>query len=160
MIANLFLLIACGVLISCGVYLLLERAMTKMLLGLLLLGNGANLLMLTAGGGAGAPPIAGRKSTLSGTDADPLAQGMILTAIVISMAMTAFILALAFRQYRYRTADLIGDDTEDTAIAHRPDTASAAPDHDASADPETGRATGHGDDFGPDSFERPVKEDN
>ena len=81
---------------------------------------------------------------------------MILTAIVISMAMTAFILALAFRQYRYRSADYIENDAEDAAIAMRPPTAAAAPDHDASDDPETGRATSEGDVFGPASFEAPV----
>lgn len=158
MVANLALLAAAAVLISCGVFLLLERAITRMLLGLLLMGNGANLLILTAGGGAGAPPIMGRDSTLSGADADPLAQAMILTAVVISMAMTAFILALAYRQYQYRTADILQDDTEDTVVAKRPATASAAPDHDRSDDPTTGRPTSTGDLFGPGSFERPVEE--
>ena len=86
---------------------------------------------------------------------------MILTAIVISMAMTAFILTLAYRQYRYRTADVIEDDVEDAAIAARPTTAAAAPDHDASDDPKTGSPTSEGDTFGPRSFEAPVKgEDN
>lgn len=46
--ANLFLLLAAGVLCGSGVYLMLDRAMTKMLLGILLLGNGANLLLLQA----------------------------------------------------------------------------------------------------------------
>lgn len=159
MVANFALLITAAVLIACGVYLLLERAITKMMLGLMLMGNGANLLMLTAGGGAGAPPIKGRDSTLTGVDSDPLAQAMILTAIVISMAMTAFVLALAYRQYQYRTADILQDDTEDTVVAKRPATASAAPDHDLSDDPETGRPTITGDAFGPESFEKPVQED-
>ena len=55
----------------------------------------------------------------------------------------------------------IEDDTEDTAIAamaSRPGNASAAPDHDASNDPTTGRATKEGDKFGPTVFEAPVKE--
>lgn len=160
MVANFSLLLAAAVLIACGVYLLLERAITKMLLGLLLLGNGANLIMLTAGGGAGAPPIKGRDSTLTGADADPLAQAMILTAIVISMAMTAFLLALAYRQYQYRTADILQDDTEDSVVAMRPPTPIAAPDHDRSDDPETGRPTHTGDSFGPESFEKPVQEDS
>ena len=96
----------------------------------------------------------GRESLFYGEDlADPLAQAMILTAIVIAMAMTAFILTLAYRQYRYRTADVI----EDAAIAARPATASAAPDHDASDDPATGRVTSEGDTFGLQSFEAPVK---
>lgn len=49
MVANLFLLLAAGTLISAGVYLLLDRAMTKMIMGLMLIGNGANLLILVAG---------------------------------------------------------------------------------------------------------------
>ena len=158
MVANLFLLIAAGSMIAAGVYLMLDRAMTKMMMGILLLGNGANLLILMSGGSAGSPPIMNRDSEVyDDRIADHLAQAMILTAIVISMAMTAFILTLAYRQYRYRTADLIEDDTEDAAIAARPSTASAAPDHDASDDPETGRLTSEGDSFGPKSFEAPVK---
>ena len=90
--ANLFLLLAAGVLVAAGVYLLLDRTMTKMMLGLLLLGNGANLFLLQSGGSAGSPPIDGRESEPYGAEiADPLAQAMILTAIVISMALTAFI---------------------------------------------------------------------
>lgn len=156
--ANLFLLLAAGTLIAAGVYLMLDRAMTKILLGTLLLGNGANLLILLAGGRSGSPPIYGRESQQYGEQiADPLSQGMILTAIVISMAMTGFMLTLAYRQYRYRTDDVIEDDVEDAAVAARPTTASAQPDHDASDDPDTGRATPKGDAFGPESFEEPVK---
>ncbi|WP_080796748.1 Na(+)/H(+) antiporter subunit C [Corynebacterium pacaense] len=158
MVANLFLLLAAGGLIASGVYLLLDRAMTKMIMGLMLIGNGANLLILASGGAAGSPPIRGRESEIYGDRiADPLAQAMILTAIVISMAMTAFMLSLAYRQYRYRTEDFIEDDTEDVAISVRPAVASAAPDHDASDDPETGRMTSEGDEFGPQSFEAPLK---
>lgn len=157
MVVNFSLLLLSGVLISCGVYLILDRAMTKMVMGLLLLGNGVNLLLLMSGGSAGSPPIMGRDSEVYGDKvADPLAQGMILTAIVISMAMTAFILTLAYRQYRYRTEDIIEDDTEDAAVAARPPVASAAPDHDASDDPTTGRVTDKGDAFGPKSFEAPI----
>ncbi|AOX04990.1 Na(+)/H(+) antiporter subunit C [Corynebacterium sp. NML98-0116] len=157
--ANLFLLIGSGVLVATGVYLMLDRALTRMIMGVLLLGNGANLLLLQSGGQAGSPPIIGRMSTLFGErTADPLAQAMILTAIVISMAMVAFMLALAYRQYRYRTDDIIERDEEDRAIAARPKTPAAAPDHDASDDPETGRMSSEGDAFGPRSFEDPVKE--
>ena len=73
MVANLFLLLAAGTLVAAGVYLLLDRAMTKMIMGLMLIGNGANLLILVAGGPAGAPPIKGRESTLYPDQiADPL----------------------------------------------------------------------------------------
>ncbi|MEH0147123.1 Na(+)/H(+) antiporter subunit C [Corynebacterium sp. Q4381] len=156
--ANLFLLIGSGVLIACGVYLMLDRAMTRMILGVLLIGNGANLLVLQSGGQAGSPPILGRDSEAATQMADPLAQAMILTAIVISMALTGFMLSLAYRQYRYRTDDVVERDEEDRAIASRPTTPSAAPDHDASDDPETGRLSVSGDAFGPRSFENPVKE--
>lgn len=160
MVANLSLALAAGVLIAAGVYLVLDRAMTKMMIGLLLMGNGANLMILMAGGEPGSAPIKGRESLIFGDQiADPLAQAMILTAIVISMAMTAFILTLAYRQYRYRTQDVVDDDSEDAAIAARPMIASAAPDHDASDDPDTGRVTRSGDAFGPKSFEAPVKEE-
>ena len=136
--------------------------MTKMLLGILLLGNGANLVMLMAGGQAGSPPIDGRTSLPYGEEiADPLAQAMILTAIVISMGVAAFVLALTYRSYRLSRAEEVANDPEDTAIAaiaSRPGNASAAPDHDASNDPTTGRTTKEGDMFGPEFFEAPVKE--
>ena len=74
-----------------------------MLLGLLLVGNGVNLLILTVGGPSGNPPIRGRTSDGETTTADPLAQGMILTAIVISMGIAAFVLALTYRSYRLST---------------------------------------------------------
>ena len=156
--ANLFLIIASGVLIAAGVYLMLDRAMTRMLLGVMLIGNGANLLLLQSGGQAGAPPILDRNSVAADQSADPLAQAMILTAIVIAMAMVSFILALLYRQSRSRTDDVIEHDAEDQAIAARPATPSAAPDADASDDPETGRLRSGGDAFGPRSFEDPVKE--
>lgn len=157
MLVNLSLLLAAGVLVSAGAYLVLNRAMTKMMMGLLLMGNGVNILVLMAGGAPGSPPIKGRDSALYGdTVADPLAQAMILTAIVISMALTAFILTLAYRQYRYRTQDVVEDDVEDAAVAARPPLPSAAPDHDLSDDPTTGRVTKLGDEFGPRCFEAPL----
>lgn len=156
--ANLFLLIGAGVLVACGVYLMLDRSLTRMTLGVTLIGNGANLLILQAGGRAGSPPILGRDSEAAADAADPLAQAMILTAIVISMALAGFMLSLAYRQYRYRTDDIVERDEEDRAIASRPTTPAAAPDHDRSADPGTGRLSTSGDAFGPRSFETPVKE--
>ncbi len=110
-------LILIGVLTSCGVYLLLERNLTRMLLGLLLIGNGINLLILAAGGPSGNPPVRERTSAGHTTTADPLAQAMILTAIVITMGVAAFVLALAYRSYRLTTAEVVSDDTEDTRVA-------------------------------------------
>ncbi|HEX2398625.1 MAG TPA: Na(+)/H(+) antiporter subunit C [Mycobacterium sp.] len=110
-------LILIGALTSAGVYLLLERNMTRMLLGLLLIGNAINLLILTVGSSSGNPPIRGRTSNGETTTADPLAQGMILTAIVITMGIAAFLLALAYRSYRLTTEEEVTDDPEDIRVS-------------------------------------------
>jgi multicomponent Na+:H+ antiporter subunit C len=112
-------LVLIGVLTSCGVYLLLERNLTRMLLGLLLFGNAVNLLIIAVAGPSGNPPIHGRTSDGRTADADPLAQGMILTAIVITMGIAAFVLALAYRSYRITTAEEVGNDPEDTRVSHQ-----------------------------------------
>ena len=118
-------LILIGALTSCGVYLLLERNLTRMLLGLLLIGNALNLLILTVGGPSGNPPVRGRTSTGETTTADPLAQGMVLTAIVITMGIAAFVLALTYRSYRLTTAEEVGNDPEDTRVSEGADDDSA-----------------------------------
>jgi multicomponent Na+:H+ antiporter subunit C len=110
-------LVLIGGLTSAGVYLLLERNLTRMLLGLLLIGNAINLLILTVGGASGNPPVRGRTSNGETTTADPLAQGMILTAIVISMGIAAFVLALAYRSYRLTTAEEVTVDPEDARVS-------------------------------------------
>jgi multicomponent Na+:H+ antiporter subunit C len=110
-------LVLIGALISCGVYLLLERNLTRMLLGLLLIGNALNLLILTVGGASGNPPVRGRTSAGAATTADPLAQGMILTAIVITMGIAAFVLALTYRSYRLTTAEEVDNDPEDARVS-------------------------------------------
>jgi multicomponent Na+:H+ antiporter subunit C len=112
-------LVLIGVLTSCGVYLLLERNLTRMLLGLLLFGNAVNLLIIAVAGPSGNPPIRGRTSDGRTADADPLAQGMILTAIVITMGIAAFVLALAYRSYRITTAEEVGNDPEDTRVSRQ-----------------------------------------
>jgi multicomponent Na+:H+ antiporter subunit C len=110
-----------GGLTSAGVYLLLERNLTRMLLGLLLIGNAVNLLILTVGGTSGNPPIRGRTSDGETTTADPLAQGMILTSIVITMGIAAFVLALTYRSYRLTTQEEVADDAEDTRVSQLSD---------------------------------------
>ncbi|BDX34565.1 Na(+)/H(+) antiporter subunit C [Mycobacterium antarcticum] len=123
-------LVLVGVLISTGVYLLLERNLTRMLLGLLLVGNGVNVLILTVGGPAGNPPIRGRTSDGQTATADPLAQGMVLTAIVITMGIAAFVLALTYRSYRLSRAEDIANDPEDTRVSELSDRSAVAIDED------------------------------
>ena len=110
-------LVLIGGLTSAGVYLLLERNLTRMLLGLLLIGNAVNLLILGVGGPSGNPPVRGRTSAGQTATADPLAQGLILTAIVITMGIAAFVLALTYRSYRLTTAEEVANDLEDTRVS-------------------------------------------
>jgi len=117
MTSHLVPLIMIGGLTSTGVYLLLERNLTRMLLGLLLISNAINLLILTMGGSSGNPPIRGRTSDGQTNTADPLAQGMILTAIVITMGVAAFVLAMTYRTYRLTTEEEVGDDPEDAKVS-------------------------------------------
>jgi multicomponent Na+:H+ antiporter subunit C len=110
-------LVLIGGLTSVGVYLLLERGLTRMLLGMLLIGNAVNLLILLVGGPSGNPPVRGRVSDGQTSTADPLAQGMILTAIVISMGIAAFVLSLIYRTYQLTTDEEVANDPEDTRVA-------------------------------------------
>ena len=156
MTADLGMLIITGVLVASGVYLLLERSITKMLLGLLLFGNGVNLLLLTVGGPAGGPPIVGRDNAVNQQMADPLAQAVILTAIVITMGIAAFVLALAYRSFTLNTKDDIENDPEDAKVSQRRSMAEA-PDRDRSDDPVTGEPSFGGDAF--DSKGNPIPMD-
>jgi multicomponent Na+:H+ antiporter subunit C len=119
-------LVLIGGLTSVGVYLLLERSLTRMLLGLLLIGNAVNLLILLVGGPSGNPPVRGRVSNGQEATADPLAQAMILTAIVITMGIAAFVLSLIYRNYQLTTDEVIANDPEDTRVAQLTDEQLAA----------------------------------
>ncbi|MBJ7289288.1 Na(+)/H(+) antiporter subunit C [Williamsia sp.] len=145
MSVNLGLLVVVGLVAACGVYLLLERSLIRMLLGLLLVGNAINLLIITITGSMGNPPIYGRDSDSRTGDSDPLAQGMVLTAIVITMGIAAFVLALAYRSFVINTDDDVDDDPEDIKVKSQ--SLASAPDRDRSDDPVTGTDTKIGDMF-------------
>ena len=114
---SLVLVLTAGVLIGCGVYLLLERSLSRVVVGLILLGNGINLVFLVAGGRAGGPPLVG--TTPTEEMADPLPQAMVLTAIVISLGLSAFVLAMAYRSWQLHGHDEVQDDLEDRRVADR-----------------------------------------
>jgi multicomponent Na+:H+ antiporter subunit C len=94
--------IAVGVLFASGVYLLLQRSPIRLILGLGLLTHGVNLLLFSTGGlRRGVPPIIMDKAAFAGDISqfvDPLPQALILTAIVISFGVTAFVVALVNRR--------------------------------------------------------------
>jgi len=115
MSVNITLLVVMGVLMACGIYLLTERSMTRVLLGLILLGNGINLLILAMGGVAGPAPLV--DPNIPGEKyADPLPQALILTAIVITFAMTAFLLGLIYRSWWLSRRDEVEVDAEDVRV--------------------------------------------
>jgi multicomponent Na+:H+ antiporter subunit C len=130
---SLLLVIVVGVLFAAGVTLLLERNLTRVILGITLLGNGVNLLILL-GGGYGGPPIVG--VTAVQEMSDPLTQAMILTAIVITLGMTAFLLAMAYRSWLLTGHDDVQDDVEDRRIMERAERDQGLEDQDSPELPE------------------------
>lgn len=104
------------VMYTVGVYLLLDRSLTRILLGFLLVGNATNLLIFLMSGTFGSAPIVG-----DGEEAmsDPLPQAFILTAIVITFGVSAFMLALIYRSWRLSVVleDRVEDDADDLEIS-------------------------------------------
>lgn len=95
------LAIIIGLLYASGIYMMLRRSMVKLLIGLILLGNGANLLIFVLSGlKKGTPPlIPATSDVIAGAYADPLPQAVILTAIVISFGLQAFAIVLLKRAW-------------------------------------------------------------
>jgi multicomponent K+:H+ antiporter subunit C len=104
-----------GVLVSCGVYLLLRARSFPVILGLTLLSYGVNLFIFVMGRlRTGVPPVVSKGDTSLSNSlhyTDPLPQALVLTAIVIGFAMTAFLLVLALRA----RAELGNDHVDGTA---------------------------------------------
>lgn len=114
---SVVLVLTVAALVGVGVYLVLERSLTRILIGLVMLTNGVNLLFLVAGGAGGGAPIIGMTEVEDMSD--PLPQAMVLTAIVISLALTAFLLAMAYRSWQLTGHDEVQDDVEDRRVARR-----------------------------------------
>ena len=108
---EVLLALTVGVLYAAGVYLLLRRSLVKLVIGLVLLGHAANLLIMAAGMAAGrvsagVPPIIPAAATaLTPPHADPLPQALVLTAIVIGFGVQAFALVLLKRTYQVAGTD-------------------------------------------------------
>lgn len=129
---NLTLLLVSGFLIACGVYLLLERSLTRILMGILLASNGVNLLYAVIAGPAARPAFVNlvpEEEIL-----DPLPQAMVLTAIVITMATTGYMLALAYRAVQINGNDEVQDDVEDAVIRRLAAVAESSESFDVGAD--------------------------
>lgn len=99
---NVLLALVIGALYGTGLFLILRRSITKVLFGLILWGHGSNLLIFVSCGlTRGNPPLIPEgKETLQPPYADPVAQALVLTAIVISFAVVSFTAVLLYRIYR------------------------------------------------------------
>ena len=91
--------IVIGICYACAVFLLLQKRLLQIVLGIALLGHATNLLIFVAAGlhGDSVPIIPHGAEILPSTAVDPLPQALVLTAIVIGLALFGFSLALAYR---------------------------------------------------------------
>lgn len=106
---EIVLAIMIGVLYAAGIYMILRRSLVKLILGIIILGNGANLLIFLLGRiTKGHPPlIPGDLKVFEDAYADPIPQALILTAIVISFGLQSFAIILIKRAYKVvKTDDL------------------------------------------------------
>lgn len=108
---DLVLSVVVGGLVAAGLYMMMRRSAMKLILGLALLGQAANLLIFTAGGPVrGRPPLVLEGEAVPPpSSADPLPQAMILTAIVISFGVLAFAIGLVYCTYRHTGTDDLDD---------------------------------------------------
>ncbi|MEO6125226.1 MAG: NADH-quinone oxidoreductase subunit K [Ilumatobacteraceae bacterium] len=104
---------AAAALFSIGTYLILQRKLSRIIIGLALLSHGANVLLMTSGRDGIAPLIDSGDIT---DFSDPLPQAMALTTIVITFGVTALLLALAYRSWLLTHDDEVEDDVTDRAV--------------------------------------------
>ena len=93
-----------GTLFAMGTFLVLRNDLVEIILGVSVLAQAANIYLIAMGGiseGAHSlvPVLTTREAPFPET-ADPLVQALVLTAIVISFGMTAFMLVLSYRAYQ------------------------------------------------------------
>ena len=110
---------AAALLFATGTWMLLQRRLSRILIGVGLVGHGSNLLLLTSGGPGGSAPIIGTGDPADFSD--PLPQALALTSIVITFGGTAFLLALGYRSWRMTRDDMVENDVEDRLIARQRD---------------------------------------
>jgi multicomponent Na+:H+ antiporter subunit C len=98
-----------------GTYLVLQRKLSRLIIGLGLISHGANIVFVTTTR-RGQAPIVGSGDPAD--FADPLPQALVLTAIVISFGVTALLLALAYRSWLLTRDDEVQDDVDDRTVGH------------------------------------------
>jgi len=92
-----FITIIAGILFTVGTYLILNKNLLRIILGITLFSHATHLLLMAINGlKKGAAPLLGENAA---SYTDPVPQALILTSIVISFALTAFLLVLGYRTY-------------------------------------------------------------
>ena len=135
---TVLLALVAALLFACGAWLLMQRRLSRIIIGIGLLGHGANMLLITAGGEAGREPIIGPGE---GPYSDPLPQALGLTAVVITFGVTALLLALGFRSWQITGDDRVEDDLEDRLVERRRDDLDEFESTDSSGDTEPAEGT-------------------
>lgn len=92
-----FVAVTIGILVAAGIYRLLGGCKVDIIIGLILLSQAANLIILTSGGLKHNASALIDENTNPATLADPLPQALVLTAIVIGFGILAFLLTLLIR---------------------------------------------------------------
>lgn len=92
-----FMILIAGVLFSISTYLMLTKHLLRIILGMSLFSHAAHLMLLSVGGlKKGAAPLLGEQAPAY---TDPLPHALMLTSIVITFALTAYVLVLGYRTY-------------------------------------------------------------
>jgi multicomponent Na+:H+ antiporter subunit C len=125
-----------------GAFLMLKRDLIRLIAGMILIGNAANVFIMASALRRGEAPIL----PMRGDGADPLVQAMVLTAIVISFAVAALAMALVYRVYTsHYSVDLsrIAAAEEEQAEREEPETENlredVRDDRDGDPDPDDDR---------------------
>lgn len=88
-----------GILFATGTYLVLRRDALRVIIGTLIVSQTANIYLIAMGSGKGSVPILKHHGGHKVHATDPIPQALVLTAIVIGFATTAFVLSLTYRFY-------------------------------------------------------------
>lgn len=104
---NLLFALMIAIVFASGVYCLMRRCLMRIVVGLVLISQAANLVVFTAAGlTVGAPAFVRETEGAAATPtADPLAQALVLTAIVIGFGLTVFAVTLLYRAHRATGSD-------------------------------------------------------
>jgi len=107
---DFLLVLIIGLLYTAGLYLLMRKSFVKVIIGLILLGHAANLLIFLVGRTTkGNPAFISSNGLIQEPFADPLPQALILTAIVIGFGVQAFAIVLFKRTYQSINSDDLDD---------------------------------------------------